>query len=363
MSLDLDVTTRDLTVSSDILRGRRRYRPHRIVSSAHERSKRESAGHSPRCANRCTFSLGSYRVKWGIARMNEKSRSEMVTVFQRRTAKEHMAGVLREWKSLCITASVVFGVIWGVAEATAYFLDISFRGWRFFGVAVSVSLLAGIARAIYVYVHSCPPGLEHESREARHIAQLQAPLWEFRLARQLLDEKLSVLDGELDDLLQNRVLVPVTRQVGLDEFAQWAQLRIGTLQRMLEVAQQLLIVEFPAALKSRPEQRADPSRIVGVIDKIRALYSDTVTYERETHATETAEVLRGACQLMHGWSSPIRSGIQQMKGFLDKILSLDPRGSHRVEYTIVFPELPNQQELDVELARVLAQLGMSPSSS
>jgi hypothetical protein len=287
----------------------------------------------------------------------------MLTVFHRRSAKEHGAAVLREWKSLCFTALAVFGVIWGVTDAMAHPLAISLSDWRFFGVVAFVSLLAGIAKATYAYVHSSPPGLEHESREARRIAQLQAPLWEYRLARQLLDEKLSVLDGELDDLLQNRVLVPITRQVGLEEFAMWAGPRIGTLQRMLEVAQQLLISEFPAAVMSRPEQHADPARILNVIDKIRALYSDTVNYERETHAIETADVLRGACQLMHGWSSPIRSGIHQMKGFLDEILSLDPRGSHRVEYTIVFPELPNQQEFDAELARVLAELGISQSSS
>lgn len=307
-------------------------------------------------AQTAVHSLGNCHGKPGTARMTEDARSEMITVFHRKSASEHVTAVLREWRSFSITASVVFGAIWGAAEATAYFLDLSFRGWQFFAGAVSVSLLAGIARAAYAYVHSCPPGIEGESRVARRIAQLQGPLWEYRLARQLLSDKLTELDRELDDLLENRVLVPITRHVGLAEFSEWTTLRLSTLMRMADVAQRLLISDFPAAIKSRPERHAEPLRILSVVDQIRALYSETVAFERETRATETEEVLAGAHRLMHGWSSPMRSGIQQMNGFLDRILSLDPKGKHHVEYTITFPELPNQREIDEELERVLGQL-------
>jgi hypothetical protein len=288
--------------------------------------------------------------------MIDDARSEMLTVFHYRPLRQHAKAVMREWRSLLLTASVVFATLWGLAEATSYFLEVSFRGWVFFATAVAVSLLAGSARAAYAYVHACPKGFEHESREARGIAQLQKPLWEYRLARQLLNDKLTGLDRELDDLLENRVLVPTTRHIGVEEFAAWATLRISTLVRMAEVAQRLLITDFPGAIKALPEHPADAVQILTVVDQIRSLYSETVAYERETRATEPVEVLAGAHRLMLGWSAPIRSGIQQLNGFLEKILALDPHTNHRVEYTIVFPDLPNQKELDAELERVLTRL-------
>jgi hypothetical protein len=288
--------------------------------------------------------------------MNEDALSKMVTRLSYKTTWEHIGGVLKQWRSLCISTSVVFGALWGAAEASAYFLDVSLRGWQFFVAAIAVSILAGMGRAVYVYSHSCPSGLEKESPAAGRIAQFQRPLWEYRFARRLFQDKLVQLDRELENLLANRTLVPITRRLGVFDYSDWALARIETLRRMVNVAQRLLIKDLPNAFLSRLKQRAEPLEILFVVNQIRDLYSDTVAFERENHATETVDALAATHHLMHGWTAPIRDGIQQMNGFLDQILALDPKGNHHVEYTITFSEPPNVQEFGEELERVAGQL-------
>jgi len=280
-----------------------------------------------------------------------------MATFSYKTVWEHVGGVLKQWRGFCISTSVVFGVLWGTAEASAYFLNVSLRGWQFFVAAIVVSVLAGIGRAVYSYSHSCPSGMEDESSTARRIAQSQRPGWECRLAQRLLQDKLARLDRELEDLLANRTLVTMTHQLEVTGFSDWATPRIETLLRMISVAVELLITDFPAAVFSQSKQSADPLDILFVVDRIRDLYSDTVAFERENRATGTVDALGAAHRLMLGWTAPIRDGVQQLNGLLEQILALDPKADHHdVEYVITFSEPPNVQEFGEELDRVVGQL-------
>lgn len=248
--------------------------------------------------------------------MNADSVSQMITQFSYKNTREHIRSCLKYWKSLAVTAVGMFGILWGIAEASAYFLKADLRGWQFFLAAVVVSIAAALGRVVYVYLNACPSGLENESTEARRVAQVQRPLWEFRLARRLLEDKLGELDSELGDLLEGRILVPVTQHLRITDYADWAQSRIATLRRMADVAQRLLITDFPAAVRSQPGQCAKPTAILAVVNQIRDLYAEAVVFERAHRAVEPPEILANAHTLLQGWTEPIRDGIRQVFGFL-----------------------------------------------
>jgi hypothetical protein len=119
--------------------------------------------------------------------------SETHMGFSYKTGWEHVRCVLARWRSLLLTALAVFGGVWTIVEVSAYFLDIDLRGPLLYAVAAVAALASAVGRTIYAYLHGCPDGLEEESAAARRIAQIQRPQWEFRLARQLLQDKLQTI--------------------------------------------------------------------------------------------------------------------------------------------------------------------------
>jgi len=278
----------------------------------------------------------------------------MLTHFNRWTLGEHVkAAGRRLWKRFLLTACLVFGGYWGIAEAFASSWRIDLAGGLFFLVGAILSVVSAGAVVLRGYLSVCPEGLENESHTARRIALLRRPQWEFRLARCLLDEKLTALDDELAGLLAGRTLVPIERHIRVNDYGEWAMARIGTLKRTMHVATQLLIHDFPEAVRSTPDHVADPRAIVAVVDDLEQLYAQAVDFERSHHAVEPDDVMRTAHSLLRGWTEPIRDGIHQLEGFLDKLMAVDPHQDSRVQYEIVFKAPPNVKEFSMELDRVL----------
>lgn len=282
--------------------------------------------------------------------------SEVHMQFSCKTVWDHMCCVLARWRLLMLVALAVFGALWTIVEASAYFLNIDLRGWLLYTLAGVAALGSALVRAIYAYLHECPDGLEGESAIARRIAQVQRPHWEFRLGRQLLEDKLHALDAELRDVLSRRVFVGVGRRLSIGDYFSWAQTRPDNLLRMVDVAKHLLLVDFPSVLTAQEGRPAEPAAILSVVNRIQDLYAVTVTYEREMHAIAPPDEFRALHALQAGWTNPIRDGMQQMFHFLDAVLSLGPMGSHEVDFTIKFDAPPNIDAFCHELDRLTRNL-------
>jgi len=281
--------------------------------------------------------------------------SETHMRFSYKSPFEHLACMLGQRKSLLALlgwAVAVFGVIMTALGAAAYFLDASLSGWIPFATVVVLAVPVAFARSVHSYVNACPAGLEGESTASRRIAQIQRPKWEFRLARQLLEERLRQLDVELENLLHGRVFVPVERQLDAQDYIDWVQIRPGNAMRLAEVAKQLLVTDFPASLASTEMRPADPVRIVEIAELIQGLYSDTVRFERGSRTVEPPASLKTLHGFQMGWTDPIRGGVRQMFQFLDTVLAVDPKTNQEISFTITFEEPATIQEFNDELDRL-----------
>lgn len=276
--------------------------------------------------------------------------------FSYKNVWEHFLCICKYWKSIFGISFFVFGIIWTFVEASNFFLELNVKGWKFYIPVILFSLLVGFLRPIFLYLNACPEGLENESKIVKKIAQIQRPLWEFHLARQLLHEKLFELDEEQTQLLKGRVFVEVEKRLSLQEYPDWAQNRLESLSRMANVAQSLLITDFPIALKSDRNNAADPTNILSIVDKIRKFYAQTVAFERKNQAILPPEAFQDLHALQQCWTKPIQNGIHQLFDFLDKITSLDPRSDHHVSFTIEFDRPPNIDEYCQELNRLKAKI-------
>lgn len=288
--------------------------------------------------------------------VNGVTSSQTTMQFSYKNVIEHARCLGSYWKSFLVAGVGVFGVLWCFASASVYFLEADLRGWQFYVVAVVVSLAAALGRILHVYVNDCPEGLESESAISQRIAQIQRPLWEFRLARQLLEDKLGQLDNELKELLEGRIFVPVEKRLRLLEYPDWTETRLVSVSRMCDVAMRLLISDFSVALRSRKGQEAEPAAILLVINQIRDLYAETVSFEQHNNAVLPPEAFKSLHSLQRGWTTPIRDGIQQMYRFLDQMVDWDPNKHNFANLTITFDEPPNVGAFCQELARLSALL-------
>ena len=279
-------------------------------------------------------------------------RSETKGSFSYKSFVDHGKDIFVRWPSLLLTTFVVFGAIWTVVESISYFFNISLDGWPSFVLALILAIVAAISHSIYASLRNYPEGLENESPVARSIAQIQRPKWEYRLARQILADKLFVLDRELTDILNGRSYIAVQTQMSLAAYVEWARLRPTNVLKMLEVAKKLLVFDFPATLLSQQDSTTKPAEIVASVERIRCLYSDTVAFERASHSVAPPEALENVHALQSGWTEPIRSGVQQMINFLDLVIDLNEKSDHTLESTITFDAPPNVEEFCKELTKV-----------
>lgn len=265
-----------------------------------------------------------------------------------------LRGLSLEWKTLVTRYFVILGAFWMIIQVSSYFLTIDFRGLRVFLVVLCLSAVLAIASIIRRLWHAVPDGFEDESREAQRLAHFRPALWEYHLAYSLLKSKLSKIDGDLADLLQGRAFVEIRSKPRFAKYIRWLELRPENLIRMGEVAKHLILVDLPSALMPTGGKSVCPQTILGTIKRIEKLYRDTYEFELETHVILPPAELTAIHQIQRGWVAPIRGGIQQLTGFLERIVTLDPRRSHKVEYEIVFEEPDGIEEFGRELDRILS---------
>ncbi len=288
--------------------------------------------------------------------MDGPNSSQSVFHFCYKTSIDHARALLRFWKPWVSVAVAVFSCLWLILQVPIHFLELEIGGWPLYIIMVLASLTSASIWVLHHYINSAPHGFEKESKAAKRIAQIQRPKWEFRLARQLLREKLSNLDKQLEDLLCGRVFVPVKRPNDVIAYMHWLEVRPANLIRMVDVAKHLLTIDLPAAVQSTPDRVAVPEEIVEVTNRIRSLYAQTLAFEREGRAVIPPKRFQSVHQLQLGWAGPIRDGIQQVFTFFDAIVGVDLNRVHSMSLNIVFENPPGIDKFCQELNRLTAHL-------
>jgi len=284
--------------------------------------------------------------------------------FHYKALAEHVRSCITHWKTTVVTAIASFGVFWGFAEASSFFLNLDIRNRTYWIILISLSIFCAMVNTVRSYLSDCPECLKRESRAVQKIAHLQRPKWEYHMAKYLLEDRLHALDQELSDILAARMYVPIRERLSTREYIRWAQVRPDNVLRMVEVAKHLIIHEFPKAVFSRKDAPADPASIVNVVDQIRNLYDQSLTFERENREIAPPAELQSLHSLQAGWTMPIRDSFKQLLGFLDQVIGLSPTEDSRVKFTVELAELPNADDFCQECNRltpVIEQLLMEES--
>ncbi len=287
---------------------------------------------------------------------DELTTTSATFVISYKSAWDHFVAILSAPIQIIAIAAGCFGSIWTIYEASVSSLKLEPNRLIPYLSFLAISIAVSMAWRIYHYVNACPEGLEVVSNTARRIAHLQRPRWEFRFAKSVLAQLLGPIDRECRDLLDGKVFVLGQHPRDFREYCSWLAGRHDNMLRMLEIAKQLMLVDFPHALASTEHKKASPKEILDVSFAIQRVYQEAVNYERSSLAILPPEECDMLHQLQVGWSQPIRDAILQLFDFLQRICDVDYRKDSHLEYTIDFGECANVDKYCNELDRLEAKL-------
>jgi hypothetical protein len=260
---------------------------------------------------------------------------------------------LSQWKLFPIYWVGLFGIFWGLIEASSFFYPkLNLGNIYVLSAGLLVAFVASLIRCIHTYRNSVSDELANESSKIRKIAFSKKHYWEYALAYELVKSRIHDIDQKLDDVISNRVHIKVTRTMCVEQYADWLQTRPENLLRIVDVSKQLLIFDLIEAIHADEENEVDYRNLIRVVELIKNAYKSAYEFEVEGREIKIPEGLDVVHEIQAGWASVIRDGFHQMLDILQSVATRQKGDFSPLDKTIVFEEPPRIDEFCEELDKI-----------
>ncbi len=193
--------------------------------------------------------------------MDEDNAKGKTYHFEWKDPKDHLIGILCGWKHIILSSLAAFGVIWGIVESTVLLRGDTPQTVLGYGIMVFTSILIGVWIRIHAYLNTKLPELVGYSDRCSRLAHLRPERWEFKLAQQMMVERIAPLDQQYKRVRAGEVFIPLIRSFKETEFANEMRIRFASFQRMADVLSSNVLGKLSESLASK----LDPT------DKLRAI--------------------------------------------------------------------------------------------
>ncbi|MPQ76134.1 hypothetical protein [Hydrogenovibrio sp. JE_KL2] len=261
--------------------------------------------------------------------------------------------IKQQWKKISLYLLSWFSVLWLTVEVLNFFYPkISLNSHIVLLGILAVSFLVAVVHSFLEYKRHIPLGLENESIQVHKIVRVKKPFWEYALAYELLRERIEFIDQALDDVLNNRVHIKISRVMDIEEYMQWLVTRPENLIKMVEVSKTLLISDLVQAIHPDEGREVNYTDVIRVADLIKDLYTNLYEFEIEGRTIQVPDGFEFVHQIQSGWATVIRDAFHQMLEVLLTVSRRDKGDLSPINGTITFEEPPKIQEYHDELERL-----------
>jgi hypothetical protein len=271
---------------------------------------------------------------------------------------DHVRTILIEYyKTFFLYLIATFSVLWGLVEAANFFLkQLDFSNHLVLFVCIFISIVVGLTRIVHDYLVAVPDGLDKESAEIKNIARKQTVFWEYKLAYALLKSRIERLDQRMDDVLHNRIYVPLTRSMNDREYSKWLQTRPENTIRMVKTVNQLFIFDLVASLNRDKSEKIDLKEVVRIVGLMADVYKEALDFQTASKEINVPEKFSRIHEIQSQWGSEIQKTFRQILGFLDSVADLKKSNDKSsLNISIVYEAPPNIEEF-VRLMKKLSSL-------
>lgn len=263
------------------------------------------------------------------------------------------------WRRFLLYVMACFGIVWGVIEAASFFYPSSnLDNLYALGAVFSLCIFGSIFRCISEYRNSVPKGLENESLIAQKIVRSKKPFWEFALAHELVRSRIEKIDIDLDDLLHQRVNVKIKRNMNIEDYINWLQMRPDNLSQLVNVSKQLFVFDLVNTISVKKGDDVDLKALIRVADLIKDLYRSVYDYEVEGRSIKIPEEFENLHSLQNEWIAVIPDAVSQLLKILESVSKRKKDDLSPVEATVTFDEPPKMDEFCEELDDLRARLDL-----
>jgi len=242
---------------------------------------------------------------------------------------------------------------WGVAEVLSELGGETLRLKHFAAPALVTAFVVATYKAIQKFRAYVPASLASESKLTQAIFRKGRCGWQFALALQMLKERTESFDRTLGRVESGAHFVH-PRHLGNAEYIDWLKERPELLIRLIRSVTIQCVSETPSILATTRDETSLPE-LKDSITQLASLYNETVDFELQSRSTYPPERFGQVHEMIYGWSSPIRLGIQEFLGVL-KLMSeistkeLEQWTGPAPSFKIRFEPPPNIDEFVRQLA-------------
>lgn len=182
-----------------------------------------------------------------------------------------------------------------------------------------------------------PPGFAGESQVIVRIAQDKDDRWEYRLACELLRDRIGRLDAKFAELNAGFVVRRTRFLAGRDTF-NFIQDLLGDLTNIIQAAARILSDQLTPAF-GPPGVPGDTEKIKTACDNLYSLFLSLYEWELDVRFVRPHEAFEDIFPRMHGWTSELLTEFRTIPTEFDRILSdTGLTGQHTIHLTINAPK-------------------------
>ena len=220
-------------------------------------------------------------------------------------------------------------------------------------IVILFCFIVGVVSVFLGYFNSEVKGLNGEPKSIQKIVLRKKLYWSFKLTSILLKKRLSEIDKELDNVINNRKYIEIKKELSLDEYIDWVNLRPKKTLRLIKVSKQLLITDLFEALnfnESNEEEKL--KQLINQLDLIVQFYKDLYEFEVEQKEIAIPESAEKVHSLQVSWVPNIRDSINQMLNELEIVGNRKRKDKSPIRINLVLESPENIDEFINELRKL-----------
>ena len=196
---------------------------------------------------------------------------------------------------------------------------------------------------------------ENESERAKQIVAERGKFWACRLAIELLNSHLELVNKSFTDLQSGQSYKP-TKRVSEKETAGWLICKIQDLQNLITHFQSLVCNDLIASINSTSD---NPLELLDAVKKISAAGRELILWEEEIRFTILPEKIRPLQETLRGATGQLFGELKVLAAKLEAPLKKKrPSGVHKLK--INFKEPPQIAKFNKRLDKLTLEIHANP---
>lgn len=211
--------------------------------------------------------------------------------------------------------------LWAIAEILMVVTNNRVSLRYFVLPVILLALVVSMYKAYLIQKQYVPEYLKSESEKTQQIYRKQKCGWQFKIAMQMLVERIQATEATLDRIKRGTEFVK-PNEMDYQNYIDWLCIRPEVMLRLLQSVSLICTKDLPSILATTKSE-SDLKYLRNEIEALANMYEIAKNLELECHEILPPEKLKSVHEMTYGWTDPIRKGVQHFLEILNDLSNID----------------------------------------